>query len=93
VRLEAKPVAPINLAMSCEGDCKGSLDITSLLINQNLNEWHKVTIDLACFKKAGTDFSKIISPFNLSTDGKVSLSFADINLTPQRIDKATMSCD
>jgi beta-glucosidase len=93
VRLETTPVAPINLAMSCEGDCKGSLDITSLLINQSLNEWHKVTIDLACFKKAGTDFSKIMSPFNLSTNGKVSLSFADINLTPQGIDKATMSCD
>ncbi|WP_259367390.1 exo 1,3/1,4-beta-D-glucan glucohydrolase [Colwellia sp. MB3u-8] len=93
VRLETTPVAPINLAMSCEGDCKGSLDITSLLINQSLNEWHKVTIDLACFKKAGTDFSKIMSPFNLSTNGKVSLSFADINLMPQGIDKATMRCD
>ncbi|MFT6690435.1 MAG: beta-glucosidase [Colwellia sp.] len=93
VRLETTPVAPINLAMSCEGACKGSLDITSLLINQSLNEWHNVTIDLACFKKAGTDFSKIMSPFNLSTQGKVSLSFADISLTPQGIDKATMSCD
>lgn len=93
VRLENTPVAPINLAMSCEGDCKGSIDITSLLINQSLNEWHKVTIDLACFKKVGTDFSKIMSPFNLSTKGKVSLSFADINLTPQGTEQATMSCD
>jgi beta-glucosidase len=93
VRLETTPVAAINLAMSCEGDCNGSLDITSLLVDQSLNEWHKVTIDLACFKKAGTDFSKIMSPFNLSTKSKVSLSFADISLMPQSIDKATMSCD
>jgi beta-glucosidase len=93
VRLESTPTEPVNLVMICESDCKGSLDITSLLINNSLNEWHKVTIDLACFKKAGTDFSKVMSPFNLSTSGEVSLSFADINLMPQSTEQATMSCD
>jgi beta-glucosidase len=93
VRLESTPTKPVNLAMICESDCKGSLDITSLLLNNSLDEWQKVTIDLACFKKAGTDFSKVMSPFNLSTTGKVSLSFADINLMPQSTEQATMSCD
>ena len=37
VRLESTPTEPVNLVMICESDCKGSLDITSLLINNSLN--------------------------------------------------------
>lgn len=92
VRLETSPTAPVNLAMVCEGNCKGSLDITSSLMSKKLNEWHKVTIDLSCFKKAGTDFAKVMAPFNLSTKGEVSLSFADISLIPQSNEQVTISC-
>ncbi len=92
IRLEAAPTAQVNLAMICDGACRGSLDITSLLINNSLNEWHTVTIDLSCFKESGTDFARVIAPFSLSTNGEMSLSFADINLIPQSAEQATMSC-
>jgi len=92
IRLETPPTKPVNLVLTCEGDCQSSLDITSMLMSNSLNEWHNVTIDLSCFKKTGIDFAKVLAPFNLSTRGKVSLSFADINLTPQSAEQATMSC-
>ncbi len=92
IRLEATPTEPINLAMICEGACKGVIDITSLLVNNRLNEWQQLTIDLSCFKNSGTDFAKVTAPFNLSSKGEVSLSFADIKLIPQATEQATMSC-
>jgi len=92
IRLETAPTAQVNLAMICDGACRGSIDITSLLINNSLNEWHTVTIDLSCFKESGSDFARVIAPFSLSTNGEMSLSFADINVIPQSAEQATMSC-
>ena len=92
IRLEKLPSKPVTLGMICDGNCNNTLDITALLVDSNLNEWQTLTIDLKCFTQVGVDFAKVMAPFNLSTKGEVSLSFADINLIPQPIEKATLSC-
>jgi beta-glucosidase len=92
IRVDKMPTDAVNLTMLCEDECSGTLDITPLLKAGKVNEWQEVSIDLACFIKAGVDFAKIMSPFTLSTQGKASLSFSDIHLAPQMAKQAHLSC-
>jgi len=92
IRLEQIPTEEVKLSMMCEADCQSSVDITSLLKSENLNQWQTISIDLACFKASGADFAKIMSPFHLSTNGKLSLSYSNISLVPSSAEQATMRC-
>ncbi|MFT5758839.1 MAG: beta-glucosidase [Alteromonadaceae bacterium] len=86
----------IKLSMLCESvdnaPCGSSLDVTRLFTGTSDEQWHQVSIDLACFKQAGTDFSKVITPFKLSTAGKLTVSFADISLQANKASAALMKC-
>jgi beta-glucosidase len=92
MRVDKLPTESIHLAMLCEDECVGELDITPLLKAGNVNEWQEVSIDLACFKKAGVDFSKIISPFTLSTQGNAALSFSRVIIKPDSANDANLVC-
>lgn len=96
VKIDKMTTSEIELSMLCEsiGEslCAGSIDVTKLLSELARDTWQQVTIDLNCFKEAGADFSKIISPFNLSTKGQVSLSFADIEIALKNAEKANLTC-
>ncbi|MDT0603335.1 glycoside hydrolase family 3 protein [Thalassotalea castellviae] len=92
VRLERVPTDAVNLAMNCNGECQDSIDIAPLLKAANLNEWHTINIDFACLKSSGAEFAQIMSPFTLSTKGKVTLSYSGISVVPNTAEQATMSC-
>jgi len=96
VKVEQPPKDIIELSMLCDGVdnayCGSSLDVTSLLTKISDKQWHRISIDLRCFKEAGTDFSKIVTPFKLSTAGKFTLSIADISLQAGKSADASMQC-
>nr|BAU61815.1 beta-glucosidase [Colwelliaceae bacterium D8] len=92
IRVEKTPSEQVNLSMLCEGDCQAALDITSILKEAPLNEWQQLSIDMSCFKNEGADFAKIMAPFELSTQGELSLSFADISLLPNSAEQALVNC-
>jgi len=92
MRVDKVPTESVYLAMLCEDECEGKIDITSLLTAGNANEWQEVSIDLACFKNAGVDFAKIISPFTLSTQGKAAISFSQVYIQPDSASDATLVC-
>lgn len=92
VRLEQMPTDAVNLAMNCSGDCQDSTDVVPLLQAAKLNEWHTISIDLSCLKSSGAEFAKIMSPFVLTTKGKVTLSYSSISVVPNSAEQATMSC-
>ena len=78
--------------MACEQQCPGSVNLTKVLHSMALDSWEDISIDLQCFEDAGVDFSQVTSPFQISTNGVVSLSFADITIEPNSAETATISC-
>ncbi|MCL1057919.1 glycoside hydrolase family 3 C-terminal domain-containing protein [Shewanella gelidimarina] len=72
----------VYIAMSCDTDCGKPLNVTDALMALPQNEWQSVSIDLKCFSDLGVDFSKVNSPFSLSTAGKLTVSLADIEMLP-----------
>ena len=93
LKIAEKPNKTVSLAMLCEDNCEGKLDITEHLNKMELNQWQAVTIDLACFEKQGADMSKIVSPFTLTSEGAFQLSFAEISLVPDGALNATIACE
>lgn len=92
VKVVKKPSSKVNISMLCEGSCGSNIDVTDHISTLSNNEWHSMSIDLACFKKTGTDISKVISPFELSTSGTLVLSLADIAIVQNTAEQATISC-
>ena len=84
--------AQILLSMVCEQQCPGSVNLTKVLHSMALDNWENISIDLQCFEDAGVDFSQVTSPFQISTTGAESLSFADIIIEPNSAEIATISC-
>jgi beta-glucosidase len=82
----------IMLVMECEQPCQGQLDLTTELSAMTQGAWQHIAIDLQCFKKAGADFARITSPFQLQSSGKLSISFADIAIVPNGVEQAMVSC-
>ena len=80
------------LSMACEQQCPGSINLTKVLHSMTLDSWGKISIDLQCFEDAGVDFSQVTSPFQISTTGAESLSFADIIIESNSAETATISC-
>ncbi|MEZ9820708.1 exo 1,3/1,4-beta-D-glucan glucohydrolase [Shewanella sp. 10N.286.45.A1] len=93
VKLDSELSDDVYISMGCDIQCGKPLNITSLLAELPNNSWQTVSIDLKCFSDTGVDFSRVNSPFSLSTQGKLTLSIADIALLPQADNQqATMDC-
>jgi beta-glucosidase len=80
------------LGMDCAASCTSSINIAPQLKALSSGSWHSLSVDLACFAQQGADFSQIFTPVSLATDGNMVLSFADIRLTPDMTEKASISC-
>ena len=100
VKIEEKPTSNVYLSMLCEGinnsACKAELDISKIVNNLPEKEWQNVSIDITCFTNAGLDLAKVMAPFQLSTKGRLLLSYADIAISPKTIEQApelvSMAC-
>jgi beta-glucosidase len=92
VKLVQKPSDKVTVVMLCGEDCNADLDITAQLSALPMDQWQTLTIDLACFAKAGLNFSTVISPYQIASKGKVALNIADIAFIPQQAKQASLSC-
>lgn len=98
VKVSVKPTSSVMLAMKCEddggteGNCGAAIDITKQLSELPVNEWHTMSIDMACYAKSGMNMSGVVVPFELSSTGKVTLSLAEIRLEPNMASDAILSC-
>lgn len=84
----------LTLSMECEGEnnCGAALDIKKVLNQLTPNKWETVSIDLACFSKAGMKMGDLVVPFKLMPQGKVSLGLANIRIEPVKTNALTISC-
>lgn len=81
-RVDEKPAAPVQLAVICGSDCRGSLDLTSVLAAAPPGVWRTLKVKLSDFKAAGAEMSKIVEPFALETGGRLVLSIKTVRLEP-----------
>jgi beta-glucosidase len=93
------PSAKVLLTMNCEGfgdkpgSCQESIDITALLSKAGSDQWQTLSVDLQCFANQGIKFGQMVSPFELSTQGTLSLGLANIVMAPPETNELTMACD
>ncbi|MBN8429420.1 exo 1,3/1,4-beta-D-glucan glucohydrolase [Microbulbifer salipaludis] len=77
VRLERAADAVVLARMQCGDDCEAEVDVSALFSELPLGEWRQVSVDLRCFAD-DVDFSKVNTPFHLSTTGEMQLTFSRI---------------
>ncbi|MGZ9898677.1 glycoside hydrolase family 3 protein [Shewanella gaetbuli] len=75
IKVDNELSKPLLVGIACEGDCKPSVDITEQV---TVGKWQDVSVSLSCFDTEQMDFGKIVMPFWLATDAKVSVSFSDV---------------
>ncbi|WP_054113987.1 glycoside hydrolase family 3 protein [Marinagarivorans algicola] len=68
------------------------IDITLKFNAAPVNEWNRLSVDIACFKEAGLDINYIVEALGFVTNGKVNARFANIQIEPNMADKAAFRC-
>jgi beta-glucosidase len=79
-RVDEKPTAPVQLAISCGGGCGAAFDLTPLLADAPVAQWRTLKVKLSDFAGAGADMSKVVEPFKLTTSGRLRLSLKAVSL-------------
>ena len=82
----------VMLGMDCAQSCDSALNIAPQLQAMADDSWQTLSVDLACFGRAGADFSQIFTPVSLTSAAPFVLSLADIRLVPASAETANMSC-
>ncbi len=72
------PEGKVKLRMDCQWPCRGELDVTKLFKRLPETQWVRLSFPLACFEKAGTDLTKVNSPFVLVANDVMSLVVLDV---------------
>ena len=92
IKLNEALTNDVALAMTCSGECGASIDLANVVDKTIENKWQSVSIDLGCFADKGVNFANLTSPFSLRSNGKASISVANIQFVPNKADEATLSC-
>lgn len=92
IKLNEVLTSDIALAMTCSGECGASIDLANVVDKAIENKWQSVSIDLGCFADKGVNFANLTSPFSLRSNGKTSISVANIQFLPNMAGEATLSC-
>ncbi|CAM2741573.1 glycoside hydrolase family 3 protein [Pseudoalteromonas distincta] len=92
IKLNEALTSDIALVMTCSGECGASIDLATVIDKTIENKWQSVSIDLGCFADKGVNFANLTSPFSLRSNGKASVSVANIQFVPNTADEATLSC-
>ncbi|GAA80987.1 exo 1,3/1,4-beta-D-glucan glucohydrolase [Pseudoalteromonas sp. BSi20495] len=92
IKLNEVLTSDIALAMTCSGECGASIDLANVVDKAIENKWQSVSIDLGCFADKGVNFANLTSPFSLRSNGKASISVANIQFLPNMAGEATLSC-
>lgn len=91
-RVDERPTSKVELKIDCGYPCSGTIDVQKALADAPVGEWQSFSVDLACFEKAGTDFSAVSAPWVIATEGRLSMAFANVKYVPQAASQATIQC-
>ena len=99
--LKPESVIPdrVFIGMNCEsegdvaGSCSAKIDVANHIREFTPNEWSELTIDTRCFKQQGIRFDSIVSPFQFTTNGPISISISEIAFKYDEADNADIVCN
>lgn len=80
MRVDVKPDKDVKVGLDCGYPCRADLSINNLIKQMPKGEWFSLPLPLNCFKSDNFDLSKITGPFSIATDGKLTISIANIRL-------------
>ncbi len=92
IKVDEPASTPVFIEMRCQQQCKAGIDLSTIFTPVMGNKWNTMSIDLACFEKAGADMAQIITPFSVVASGKFALSFSDIRIEPNNAGSANLIC-
>lgn len=75
IRIDKRPDHEANILMG-----EGKMNFNHYLNIAETKKWKSVVIELDCFKKLGTNFSRLFVPMSLATYGSMELSIANIEI-------------
>jgi beta-glucosidase len=90
---------PIILSMNCKGlvakpsSCHVEVDITKALNKISQSQWVELSVDLNCFAKHGIEFDNIVVPFELRSQGPLTLSMSNIYFEANVAQSANIKCE
>jgi beta-glucosidase len=82
LKLDAPATAAVTVAMRCNEQCAGEVDISSTLGQLTPGQWQDVQIDLSCFTRQGLELAQVAVPLEISSQGALQLSFSKLSLLP-----------
>ncbi len=80
MRIDVKPDKDVKIGLDCGYPCRADLSINGMIKKMPKGEWFSLPLPLNCFKSDNFDLSKIAGPFSIATDGKFTVSIANIRL-------------
>lgn len=80
MKVDVRPTAGVTIGMDCGYPCQASVQVRSMLKEFKTGEWFSLPIPLNCFKGDEFDLSKINGPFTMSTEGKLTVTIANVRL-------------
>ncbi|QEI13368.1 putative glycoside hydrolase [Cellvibrio japonicus] len=80
MRVDVKPDKDVKVGMDCGYPCRAEVQIRKMISAMPRGEWFSLPIPLNCFKSDNFDLSKINGPFSITTDGKFTVSIANVRL-------------
>jgi beta-glucosidase len=94
LKMGSKPTATVILAMRCNEQCGGEVDISQQLAQLPPGQWQQVQIALSCFTQQGLELAQVAVPLEISTVGALQLSFSSLSLQSKPAASAVkLSCD
>lgn len=80
-RVDAVPTGQVLLSMGAEDAAsRAGIDLTPFLGQAPIGQWRTMKVRLSCFRDAGVDLTALGRPFQLSTDGGLTVSVSEIRL-------------
>lgn len=93
MKVDRKPKKKVLIRMGCVYPCRAEADVTGLFKAVPEDTWGTVSFAMSCFVDGGLDVTRVDSPLILATDGKFSLSLAEVSVVPGLGSSATVRCD
>jgi len=93
-KVNAAPAGNVTARIDCAYPCRGELNATALFTDPAVldDKAHTFQIPLECFHATGADFTRINTPFLLTTDQPFELTFANVRWLPGPIAAGAATC-
>jgi beta-glucosidase len=92
MKVDRPPKKKVLIRMGCVYPCRAEADVTGLFKAVPKDTWGTVSFAMRCFQEGGLNVTQVDSPLILATDGKFSLSLAEVSVVPGMGANATVRC-